>query len=452
MRLFGKSTITRFTADRNGNFAILTALCSSALLLAVGLGVNVAQSYQVKSSLQNALDAAVTSTARDLTIGAIKVEDARTAVEAFLRANSDSKFSVQDGFVLDTLDIDPLTRTVSATAYANVALAFQIFSTRDPRISIDSAALYSDRRIEVAMMLDITGSMAGNKIKDLKTAAASAVGRLLEKNLDPNNPRVRVALVPYANSVNVGRDIAEKAVFVETTDDDRKQAPSSNDPKLVSAARPDNCATERKGDYRYSNDGPSASMVNRDLLLGAYAKNYNTPTCSQKSVMVPLTVDATKLTDTIAGFVAEGGTAGHIGIQWSWYMLSRQWADVVGAAAAPAAKDPKKVGKYAILMTDGEFNLGYADAAKVDQVYGTAAKLRSMPHAKALCEAMRNDGIEVFTIGFDLKEEDAKDVMRSCATPDTSSFKHYYEAATGEQLKAAFDTIVSNIEGLALTR
>lgn len=452
MRLFGKSTITRFTADRNGNFAILTALCSSALLLAIGLGVNVAQSYQVKSSLQNALDAAVTSTARDLTIGAIKVEDARTAVAAFLRANSDSKFSVQDGFVLDTLDIDPLTRTVSATAYANVALAFPIFSTRDPRISIDSAALYSDRRIEVAMMLDITGSMAGNKIKDLKTAATSAVGRLLEKNLDPNNPRVRIALVPYANSVNVGRDIAEKAVFVETTDADRKQAPSSNDPKLVSSARPDNCATERKGAYRYLNDGPSASMINRDLLLGVYAKERDTPTCSQKSVMVPLTADTTKLTDTIGGFVAEGGTAGHIGIQWSWYMLSRQWADVVGAAAAPAAKDPKKVGKYAILMTDGEFNLGYADAANVNQVYGATAKLRSMPHAKALCEAMRNDGIEVFTIGFDLKEEDAKDVMRSCATPDTSSFKHYYEAATGEQLKAAFDTIVSNIEGLALTR
>lgn len=452
MRHFGGKAIGRLAADTSGNFTIMTAICSSALLLAVGLGVNVAQSYQVKSSLQIALDAAITSTARDLTIGAIKVEDARIAVESFLRANSDSKFSVQDGFVLDALDIDPLTRTVRATAHANVALAFPIFSTTDPRVSIDSAALYSDRRIEVAMMLDITGSMAGRKISDLKTAATGAVERLLEKNLDPNNPRVRVALVPYANSVNVGSDIAEKAVFVERNGNDRKQAPSSNDPRLVSSAHPDNCATERKGDYRYRNDGPSASMVNRDLLLDAYAKNYNTPTCSKKSVMVPLTADATKLTGTIGSFVAEGGTAGHIGIQWTWYMLSSQWADVVGQSAAPAPNDPRKIGKYAILMTDGEFNLGYDGADDVKEVYGTAAKHRSMPHATALCEAMRNDGIEVFTIGFDLKEEDAKDVMRNCATPDKSSFRHYYEAATGEQLKAAFDTIVANIEGLALTR
>ena len=442
MRHFGKSTIRRLATDTRGNFAIMTALCSSALLLAVGFGVNVAQSYQVKSGLQIALDAAITSTARDLTIGAIKVEDARTAVETLLRVNSDSKFSVQDRFVLDKLDIDPLTRTVSGTAYANVALAFPIFSIIDPRVSTASAALYSDRKIEVAMMLDITGSMAGSKIKDLRTAATGAVDRLLERNLDPSDPRVRVALVPYANSVNVGRDIAEKAVFVEKRMSERKQAPSSADPRLVSASRPDNCATERKGDYRYSNEGPAASMVNRDYLLDVYAKERDTPTCSARSVLVPLTADAARLT----------GTAGHIGIQWTWYMLSSQWADVVGPAAAPAVKDPKKVGKYAILMTDGEFNLGYDGAANKDQVYGNTAKRRSMPHAKALCEAMRKDGIEVFTIGFDLREEDAKDVMRSCATPDTSSFRHYYEAATGEQLKAAFDTIVGNIEGLALTR
>ncbi|MGB3390379.1 MAG: hypothetical protein WBA88_20625, partial [Pseudaminobacter sp.] len=409
-------------------------------------------SYHVKSSLQNALDAAVTSTARDLTLGAIKTDDARKVVEAFLRANSDSKFSVQDGLVLDTLDIDPLTRTVSATAHANVALAFPIFTKKDPRVSIGSAALYSDRNIEVAMMLDVTGSMEGDKIEDLKDAASGAVERLLEKNLDPSNPRVRVAIVPYANSVNVGTQIAEKAVFVEATSNDRKQAPSSEDPKPVGASRPDNCATERKGHYRYRNDGPSASMVNRDYLLDAYAQERYTPQCPTNSVMVPLSADLTKLTDTIGSFVAEGGTAGHIGIQWTWYMLSSQWADVVGTAAAPAVKNPKRVGKYAILMTDGEFNLGYDGATSTKDVYGKKAKLRSMPHAKALCEAMRKDGIEVFTIGFDLKQEDAKDVMRSCATPDTSSFKHYYEAATGEQLKAAFDTIVANIEGLALTR
>ena len=45
-------------------------------------------------------------------------------------------------------------------------------------------------------------------------------------------------------------------------------------------------------------------------------------------------------------------------------MLSPKWADVLPAASAPLAYDPKKVAKYAILMTDGEFNTAFAGVPK----------------------------------------------------------------------------------------
>ena len=123
------------------------------LALSVGLGVNVVQSYQLKSSLQNALDAAVTSTARDLTTGAVEPDDARKMVEAFLGVNSDAKFATSGKFVLDYLEIDRTARTIEATASAKVNLAFPFFSAKEPRVSISSAAVYSDKAIEVAMML-----------------------------------------------------------------------------------------------------------------------------------------------------------------------------------------------------------------------------------------------------------------------------------------------------------
>ena len=67
---------------------------------------------------------------------------------------------------------------------------------------------------------------------------------------------------------------------------------------------------------------------------------------------------------------------------------------------------------------------------------------------------MKADGIEIFTIGFDLGtgETAAKKVLRNCATKDTSSIKHYHEASTGQDLDDAFQAIIRNMERLALTQ
>ena len=193
-----------FLRDGSGQFAVIGAVTMSMLALSVGFAVNTAQALLIKSSLRDALDAAVTSTARDITTGKIKVADASASIDRFLQANSNADFAVGKKFTLTNVTVDKAMHTVEATAVANVQLAFPIFTTKDPRVSSTTAAVYSDKTIEVAMMLDITGSMAGQKIKDLKTAAENAVGVMLDGQ-DPKNPRIRVAIVPYAEAVNTGK-------------------------------------------------------------------------------------------------------------------------------------------------------------------------------------------------------------------------------------------------------
>ena len=73
---------------------------------------------------------------------------------------------------------------------------------------------------------------------------------------------------------------------------------------------------------------------------------------------------------------------------------------------------------------------------------------------------MKRDGIEIFTIGFDLDDpsmtaterDQAKTVLQNCSTSDTSSLKHYYEAATGPELEQAFSAIVQNIERITVAK
>ena len=165
---------------------------------------------------------------------------------------------------------------------------------------------------------------------------------------------------------------------------------------------------------------------------------------------MPLSADLGALKSSVSGFAADGYTGGHTGIQWSWYMLSPKWRDVLPKAAAPADRDPKKVAKVAILMTDGEFNTAFAGVAKDKDTRNQAALSRS--HAEKLCAAMRKDGIEIFTVGFMLNEAGAKGVMKNCASPDSGSVKHFYDTDSGAELKEAFLTIARNVERLAVTK
>jgi Flp pilus assembly protein TadG len=433
-----------FIGDRKGNFAIMTAVLLPVILMAGGLGLNAAQIAMTRSNLLNALDSAVTSTARDLTLGTIEEKDARRSVEAFLVANGATGFASLERLALDAVTIDRLAGTVDARASVDIDLIFPFFSIGETsRVSAQSASIYSDKDIEVAMMLDITGSMDGQKIRDLKTAAKNAVDTFLAGNRDPSDPRVRVALVPYAEAVNVGS--LSNVVYVEKNSKSPAEPPKLDDPRAVSGGRPDNCATERESEnYQFSDASPYTSMVNRDYRL------ESCPT----AVMRPLSANAKTLKATIDGFTAGGFTAGQIGIQWSWYMLSPKWRDVLPASAGPADFDAKKVAKYAILMTDGEFNTAYAgvkdDPRSDSEQNGQQPK--SMNNAQTLCSRMKEQGIEIFSVGFKLTEKNAKAVMKDCASNDTGSVRHYYEVSTGDELNRVYQTIARNIERLTLTR
>lgn len=440
--------LTGFRTDERGTFAVAFAAVASVLMLGAGFALNIAQLSLTRANLLNALDAAVTSTARDITTGAIDEADARAIVDAFLRANGGTGFASADTISLDALTLEKATNRLSARASVEVELAFPVFtSAAVRRVTVESAALYSDKKIEVAMMLDITGSMAGQKIKDLKSAAKNAVAAFLGKQ-DPKAPRVRVAIVPYADAVNTG-DLVR---YVHNETGFTTGEPPAFDPvvfvkngkdEMISSngsTRKDRCATERKGANQFSDASPYAGLVNRD---------YRLDFCP-KAALRPLTADKASLDATIDAFQASGFTAGHIGVQWTRYLLSPKWADVLPASAAPLAYDAKKSAKYAVLMTDGEFNTAFAGTGKAGNTHGQGGNGRAF--AEKLCKEMRKDGIEIFAVGFMLKEKAAKDVMKACASPDTSAIPHYYEVADGAALDAAFQAIAANIERLALTK
>lgn len=459
-----------FARDRGGNFAILFGAAASVLALGVGFGVNIAQLYNAKSGLQGVVDAAVTSTARDITTGVIKEADANKSVQAFLDANSEAGILQADQIVLDRLTVDKTAKTVRADVHVDVAFYFPLFSMGDSkRVAVSTTALYSDKTIEVAMMLDVTGSMAPdkraktNKIGDLQVAASDAVKDLLGQNRDPSNPRVRVSIVPYAEAVNTGG--LAGTVFVETKTGPKVPPPIDAPVSASATSAPDKCATERKdkdGYADYSSDGPyTLRLDNKGKTYQAKVnRDYRMKVCPS-AALVPLTADEGKLLTAIDDFSAAGVTAGGIAAQWGYYMLSPAWRSAIadaGLGAGPANFDARKVAKIAILMTDGQFNTAFVGGRGAPKSQDAGQMSRG--NAESICANMKRDGIEIFTIGFDLNDpsmtaterDQAKTLLKDCSTADTSSLKHYYEAANGPELADAFGKITENIEKLTINR
>ena len=163
--------------------------------------------------------------------------------------------------------------------------------------------------------------------------------------------------------------------------------------------------------------------------------------CTPNQTVVPLTTTKATLLNSISQFQANGWTSGALGINMAWNLISPNFNVsnlLVGTGptgSAPVAYNTSGVKKIAVLMTDGQFNCqnwnilgGYCGD------YDTATV---SARAVAMCTAMKAQGIEVYTVGFKLDVQIARDTLSSCAT-DAS---HFFDATDGNQLAAAFQAI-----------
>ncbi|MBI1360767.1 MAG: hypothetical protein GC155_10870 [Alphaproteobacteria bacterium] len=212
------------------------------------------------------------------------------------------------------------------------------------------------------------------------------------------------------------------------------------------------CTSERTGSNAYTDVSPSDALVGRN-----YASSGNPCLTNQ---IVPLTSSKSDLHTAINALVAQGSTAGQVGVAWGWYMISPNFASLWPSGSQPAAYGAPYLAKVMVLMTDGSFNSPYCngviakDAASgsgstSDHINCNATNGDSYTQAKALCAAMKQANITIFTVGFDVgTDPNAIDLMNTCAT----NASHAYIAATGADLNAAFQSIAKEIARLRLSK
>lgn len=229
----GMGFARRFLRARQGNVAMLFALSMPAVMM-VGLGgVDVNRIYTVRAHLQDALDAATLAAARSsFTDDENITKVGLAALKANLQRVPQIEFNDEATFTLNDQGVVVGSAKVKVnTLVANIVLPpyGQVLDDKIP-VASSSEVFRSNNRIEVALVLDNTGSMAGSKLTNTKKAAKDLVDRLAAADARSVEPdAVRIALVPFSETVRISSGLSAS----EGANDAIRPSWLSNDPSHV---------------------------------------------------------------------------------------------------------------------------------------------------------------------------------------------------------------------------
>ena len=408
----------RFWAERRGNVAMIFAVALVPLLIAVGAGLDFGRAVLVRASLSEALDVA------GLAVGSssgLSSTATQALAQSYFNANyqGDLSYGVPAAVTV-TQNGQDFTLSTSVTM---PTVLMQIAGITSLPVSSSVVITRNSKNIEVAVALDTTGSMAGSKIADLKTAAGELIDIIVQDVQSPTYSKVAIA--PYTMGVNVGSYAdqvrgpiaagkaitgATKANPVVITAPAHAYANGDliyisgvagmtqlNGNSYTVANKTTNSFELKNTDgrnyssystggtawctklgcqyYNFANAAGSTTTLASSTCVSERTTNaysdaapsttpfgYNYAASGNDCItaaIMPLSTDRSALHSVVDGLSASGSTAGHIGVAWAWYLLAPNFSYLWPSASAPAAYGGGNLIKVAIIMTDGAFNTPY---------------------------------------------------------------------------------------------
>ncbi|MEZ5817646.1 MAG: pilus assembly protein TadG-related protein [Hyphomicrobiaceae bacterium] len=404
--------------DDKGTIAIIFALCIMVIFLVTGLAIDVGRVMHAERKLAAAIDAAALAAAKGLRTQNLSDTEVEEMAQRYFEANMQGggNYAHVQSF---SVNVDRNNNSVAIDVASEVPMIFaNVAGISKISVPKGSVAIYDTKDIEIGLQLDVTGSMCQpcSKIAALKDAVAGPDGMLDILMPDGGTTNsVRIGLAPFAAGVNAGDYIT-----------------------AVSGGRnpSDKCVYERADSALQAADASPAGagrFLVRSELSGASA-------CpGHANRVVAMTDSKSDLRSAVNGLTTGGSTAGHLGAAWAWGLVSPEWSSIWGGTA-PAPYGDGRTEKYVILMTDGDYNT--VGGVQNQGVNGPV----SNQHAENTCTAMKDKGVVVFTIGFQVSNA-AKNRLKSCA----SSASKFYDANDAQTLRNAFRAIAEEINSLRLS-
>ncbi len=400
------STATGALRDRSGSVATIFAVAMVPVLIAAGVGIDIARATSSRTALQDAIDATALAVAH--LPASTSQDDLEAKALLWLNANLNNS-------ALQNVQLDAALTNGEAVLTATAAVPTTLTAIAGfPTVPVKAASTvkWGLGHVEVALVLDNTGSMSGTKLSRLKAAAADLVTALSDST-DSNDPNaLKISVVPFAAAVKVGstyrgqtwlKGAAPKQYFEDNDlrNDLFNQKKQQNRFTLMDQINTawGGCVESRPAPYDIDDTGPISSKPqsyfvpyfapdepdNNTIESGSWWPQYFTfpnnylsdgttgtnnwedrqgrkqkytgapgngggpnKGCDMQS-LVRLTTNMTTVKDKIAAMNATGNTNIPIGLMWGWHTLSPNQPFADGAAY-----DDPDTKKFVVLLTDGD--------------------------------------------------------------------------------------------------
>ncbi len=453
----------RFRCDARGSVAIIFGLSVLPLCLALGSAIDYGRAFAVRSTLQNSLDAALLAAGREN----LGDDAAATAhVRRYFDANWEADYGAHDvnirvkssrpGHVRGQVDVDVPTTVMRVIGMPSI------------NVGVEGEAEAGTQDVEISLVLDNTHSMLGSKLAALKQSARVLVDAVFAP--PGADEHVKVALVPFANYVNVGMANRNASWMSVPNDSSTTTEWCREERPVVSRA---NCRMETRTG---SNDGvpysyetevcditygdpvttctPSTDTQtwwgcagSRTYPLDVRDDTYSTPVpgimnASCPGEITPLTNVKSTVLDRIDAMAASGDTYIPSGLFWGWTTLSSQ-EPFAEAVPYGTRRGGRSVRKALVLMTDGH----NTRSPNYPNHWGSDTTQANTLTAE-LCTNAKAEGVEIFTVAFEVTDTVIKDILRACATAPSN----FFDADDAAELEMAFGAIARDMTALHLAK
>lgn len=347
---------TRFARDEDGTIIIFAVAMMLIMFTLAGMGFDLMRFETTRTELQQTLDRA-------------------TLASASMTQSLDSEAVVRDYFdkagLADKLSFVQVTegmnfRNVHAEARADTNPIFLNLASKrilsDLQAKAVSIAEQRINNVEISLVLDVSGSMAGSKLSNLKSAAKEFVQTVLEAD---GEGRISISIVPYNGQVNMTQNLQN--LFVnrigdhDVTDVNCFDLPPS---VYTGLGMPTSLEMPVTGYVdTYSSTSKSSSYVSTSNGAPNAANRWCQDTSN--NVIMPPTNNIAALQSHIDGLTARGATSINAGMKWGMVLLDPGSRDIISAMVAqgstpsqfngrPFDYGDKEAMKVVVLMTDGE--------------------------------------------------------------------------------------------------
>lgn len=464
-----------FARDESGSMTSFTLIAFLGMLVASGMAIDFLRFKAEQTRVQDIADRAV--------LAAAKLEndlDPADVVRSYFNVNDAS------ANLIGTPQVEDLGNYKRVGVETNVSVDthfLKLTGINDLETIDTSTAIQGLGDIEISLVLDISYSMRGAKIAELRQAALA----FAQEALDPeHNGKVSLNVIAYSGNINVGQPMFE---YLNTTsfldgvpyEDTLVAGAETADDLSDDVVYPDNvshCVEFNDADFSNavlpSNRVQTPHFIGLDRAIPFDAEWWCPLDGGEIRYGQQVTGDLTD-PDSLASYLAALpmglGTSTHIGAKYGLALLDPSsqpaFAHLAGLdlvaddfADRPKQYDQLGVQKIMVVMTDGavwhtrhpkdildprNLTSGSFEASK-NRHEAIRDKTENVVSFLSVCDLAKAPGrnIQVYTVAFDANQT-AQDEMRACSSGDA-----FFRTADQGDLTNAFEDIAGQISELRL--